>query len=130
MHFITSLIEMNSKFKQRILKDYKSDLNWQRIFVILNENNNDGEDVAKLSFYREKDLIFRFDQNIESYDYQSHRLCISHSIIKNILNIVYSKNTHFEYARCYETISFNYYIRDLIRYLKNYFKYCLKCQVF
>ena len=61
MHFITSLIEMNSKFKQRIVKDYKSNLNWQRIFVISNKNDDDDENVVKLSFYRKNNLIFRFD---------------------------------------------------------------------
>ena len=70
-------------------------------------------------FYRKNDLIFRFDQNIKSHDYQSRRLCIFHSIIKNILNIVHS-NIHFEYARCYKIILFNCYIRGLTRYLKNF----------
>ena len=126
--FITFLIKMNSKFKRRILKKYKSDLNWQRIFIILNEN--DGENAVKLPFYQKNDLIFRSDQNIKSHDYQSRRLCISHSIIKNILNIAHNEDIHSEYARCYKTVSFNYYIRDLTKYLKNYLKHCSKCQVF
>ena len=49
--FIISLIEMNSDFKQRILKDYKFNLNWQRISDVLKINNNDDENVVKLSFY-------------------------------------------------------------------------------
>ena len=126
--FIMFLIEMNLKFKRCILEEYESDLNWQHIFVIL--NGNDGENAVKLSFYRENDLIFRFDQNTESHNYQSRRFYIFYSVIKNILNIVYSEDTHSEYARCYETVSFNYYIRDLIRYLRDYLKHCSKCQVF
>ena len=35
-------------------------------------NANDIKNNAKLSFYRENDLIFRFDD----YIYESHRLCI------------------------------------------------------
>ena len=92
-------------------------------------NRNNGKNVVKLFFDRKNDLIFRFDQNIENHDYQSRRLCIFHSIIKNILNIVYN-NIHFGYARCYEIVLFNYYIRDLIRYLRNYLKYCFKYQMF
>ena len=128
MHFITFLIKMNSEFKSRILNEYKTDLNWQRIVDIL--EINDSENAAKLSFYRkENDLIFHFDQNIESHDYQLHRLCIPYSIIKNILNIAHN-DTHPEYARCYKTVSSNYYIRDLTKYVKNYLKHCPKCQVF
>ena len=68
INFIAFLIEINSKFKQRILNEYKTNLNWQRIVDILEVN--DSENVAKLSFYRrENDLIFRFDQNIENHDY-------------------------------------------------------------
>ena len=74
-------------------------------------------EYCRTLFYRKNDLIFRFNQNIKSHDYQSHQLYIFHSIIKNILNIVYNENTHFDYARYYEIILFNYYIRDLTKYL-------------
>ena len=119
---------MNSEFKQRILNEYKLNLNWQLIVDILEINDN--KNVAKLPFYREKnDLIFRSDQNIKNHDYQSHRLCIFHSIIKNILNVIHKK-IHSEFARCYDIISFIYYIRDLTKYLCDYFKYYSKCQIF
>ena len=82
MLFITSLIEMSSDFKQRILKDYKFDLNWQRISVILKVNSNDDENVVKLSFYwKEDDLIFRADHDTKSHDYESYKLCILYSVL-------------------------------------------------
>ena len=82
-------------------------------------NENDDKNAVKLSFYRINDLIFRFDQDIKNHYYQSHQLCIFHSIITNILNIAHN-DTHLKYARYYEKILFNYYIRGLTRYLKNY----------
>ena len=125
------LIEMNADFKQRILDDYKIDLNWQRVTFVLEANDNHDESVAILSFYKEEnDLIFRFDDYIiESHDYESNRLCISHSIIQEILKMTHD-DSHLEYARCYDQIVFSYYIRDLSRYLRDYLKHCSKCQIY
>ena len=130
MLFIIFLIEMSSDFKQQILKNYKFNLNWQRISNVLKVNNNDDENAAKLFFYwKENDLIFRANHDIESHDYEFHKLYISYSIIQKIFKIVHD-DSHSKYARCYEIISSNYYIRGLIRYLRNYFKHCSKCQIF
>ena len=54
--FIVSLMKMNQKFKDRILIDYKIDLNWQRIFVTLNIEIKNDENVAKLFFYKKKTI--------------------------------------------------------------------------
>ena len=130
MLFIIFLIEMNSNFKQRILEDYKFDLDWRRISNVLKINSNDGENVVKLSFYQRKnDLIFRANHDIDNHDYELYKLCISHSVIQKIFEIVH-ENNHSEYARYYEIISLKYYIRDLIKYLRNYLKHCFKCQIF
>ena len=51
MLFIIFLIEMSSDFKQQILKNYKFNLNWQRISDVLKVNSNDDENVVKLFFY-------------------------------------------------------------------------------
>ena len=56
--FIAILMKMKFNFKWRILNDYKNDLNWQRIFVILNSNANNDENVAKLFFYKKKMISF------------------------------------------------------------------------
>ena len=89
--FIMSLIEMNIDFKQRILNNYKIDLNWQRVTFVLEANDNHDENVVTLSFYRAKnDLIFRFDDYIiESHDYESNRLCISSSVIQEMLKMTH-----------------------------------------
>ena len=123
--FIVSLIKMNKVFRKRIIDDYKSDLNWQKINVILNIENG-----VNLSFVRKNDLIFKFDDFIiELHAYESRKLCISHLMIANILKIIHNEN-HDDFARCYEKISTSYYIRNLIKYLREYLKHYLKCQIF
>ena len=119
--FIVSLIEMNEFFRKRIIANYESDLNWKRIFSILNVEN----DVV-LFFCRENDLIFRID-DFELYD--TRRFCIFHSIIKDIFQLVHDEE-HFEYARFYEKIFVNYYIREFSQYLRDYLKHCFECQIY
>ena len=119
--FIIAVIDLNEVFRKRIMNEYIIDLNWKKISQILNSNNI--ENSAKLLLYQENDLIFRFDNHV----YKSHRLCISWSVIKNILKTAHDNDTHFEFARCYEKIVFFYYIRDLIKYFRDYLKHCSKC---
>ena len=130
--FIVSLVEMNFVFKQRILNDYKTNLNWQKIVNTLNQNVElSNENVVSLSFYKEKnDLIFRFeDITIDDHVYESCRLCISHFVVSNILRLTHDDD-HVDYVRCFEKISFFYYIRDLSRYLRDYLKHCSQCQIY
>ena len=49
--------------------------------------------------------------------------------INLILTTIHDEN-HVEFARCYEKITSFYYIRDLSRYLRDFLKYCFKCQIF
>ena len=125
--FITSFVEMKSKFKQRILNDYKIDLNWKRISKQLDVEVNN-EIVANLSFCREEnDFIFRSnDFIIDDHVYESRKLCISHSIVQNILELIHD-DEHFDYVKCFEQIVFFWYIRELSRYLRNYLKHCSNC---
>ena len=125
--FIISLVEMNEDFRKRILDEYKIDLNWKRIVETL---ENDSENAVKLSFYRDHELIFRFDDfTIEDHVYESRRLCISHSMINDILDLAHN-DEHFDFARCFDRISASWYIRDLSRYLRDYLKHCSQCQIY
>ena len=95
---------------------------------MLNQQNKNDENVVKFSFYREiNELIFRFDDFIiDNHVYEFHRLCIFHSIIQNILVVVHDDN-HSNFVRYYEKITIFYYIRDLFKYFKKFFKHCSKC---
>ena len=126
--FTISLIEMKKDFRNRIFDDYKIDLNWQKINQILNV---DDENVAKLFFCREKnDLIFRSnDFIIDDHVYEFRRFCIFHFVVSNILRLIYD-DKHANYVKCFEKMFASYYIRDLSRYLRDYLKYCSKCQIY
>ena len=123
--FIAFLIKMNDEFRDKIFNNYQTDFNWQKINAILSIEND-----AKLLFYRKNDLIYLSnDFIIEFHVYESRRLCISHSIIENILKMIHDEN-HLNFVRCYEKIIVFYYIRDFSRYFKDYFKHCPKCLIF
>ena len=128
--FTMSLVKMKKDFRQKLIIDYNTDLNWKKIFSMLDQQNKNDANVVKLSFYRKNELIFRFDNyTIDNHVYEFHRFCISQSIIQNILVVAYDNN-HSNFARCYNKIATFYYIRDLFKYLKNYFKHCFKYQTY
>ena len=121
--FTVSLIEMNFAFREKILIEYKTNFNWQKISVILNaEVEND----FFFSSYRKNDLIFR--KNEFSF-YNTIRFCISHFVIKNVLKLIHNEK-HVDYSCCYNKISFSYYIRELFKYFRDYLKYCSNCLMY
>ena len=127
--FITVLIEVEKDFLKRIIEDYFIDVNWKKISVVLDKQNVEND--ARFFFYwKINEFIFRSNEFItDDHAYESRRLCIFHSIIQNILVVAHDDN-HFEFARCYERISFNYYIRDFIKYFRDFLKHCFKCQTY
>ena len=129
--FIIVLIKMKKDFHKRIVVEYLTNLNWKKICEILNkQNENNIENDVQFLFYRQNKLIFRFDDFIiDDYVFESRRLYIFSSIIQNILIIAYNDN-YSNFARCYEKITFIYYIRDLTRYFRKYLKYCSKYQMY
>ena len=126
VYFTCSLVKMNDVFRQKILNDYKIDSNWNRILNVLSIEND-----VNLSFERkDHEFIFRVDDFIDDHVFISRRLCISDAVVKDVLEIVHDdSNDHSEYAKCYEQVVSTWYIRDLIRQLRDYLKYCSKCQI-
>ena len=126
VYFICSLMKMNETFEQKILDDYKVDVSWKRILSVLSIEND-----VNFSFEKENhEFIFRVDDFIDDHVFISRRLCISNVVVKNVLKIVHEdSNDHSEYAKCYEQIVSTWYIRDLTRQLRDYLKYCSKCQI-
>ena len=120
----TSTIKMNSDFKNRVIQDYKEDFDWIRIENVLNKSNN-----ISLSFVRENDLIYRKKIDTDIAFYVLQRMCALFEILKNIFSMIHDVNDHFDFDRIYNQITSFWYVRDLIRHLKNYFKHCSKCQV-
>ena len=128
--FIAALVKMKKNFRQKLVVDYSTDLNWKKIFSVFDQQNKNDVNVVKLSFYRENGLIFRFDGYItDSHVYEFHRFCISQSVIQNIFVAVHD-DSHSGFVRCYDKITVFYYIRDLFKYLRDFLKHCFKCQAY
>jgi hypothetical protein len=123
--FIIALVEMKFKFKAKIIDEYFTDSKWKKILHTLFKNT-----LTKLSFtLKIDDLIYCSDQIALEHVYEFKKLCISSIIIKNILNIAHDSE-HFDFAKCYDIISFFWYIHELTKHLRQYLRHCLKCQVF
>jgi hypothetical protein len=123
--FIITLIEMKFTFKAKIIDEYFTDSKWNKILHTLSKNI-----IIKLSFTLKSDfLIYRSDQIALNHVYEFKRLCISSIVIKNILNIAHDTE-HFDFVKCYDIISFSWYIHELTKHLRQYLRHCLKCQVF
>ena len=59
-------------------------------------------------FIKKNDFIFRLnDFIINNYVYESRRFCISHLIIKNILQLTHNEKKHFDYVKCFERLIFS-----------------------
>ena len=56
--YTATLIEMNNDFKRRIVKGYRSDSSWIKVFLTLNKETLYDENVAKLFFVLREIVIF------------------------------------------------------------------------
>ena len=128
--FIVAFMKMKTSFRQKLVADYNINLNWKKKSSMLDQQNNNDVNVAKFSFCRKNELIFRFDDYIiDSHAYESHRLCIFQSTIQNIV-VAAHDDSHSNFVRCYDKITISYYIRDLFKYLRDFLKHCFKCQTY
>ncbi len=76
-------------------------------------------------FFRHLDLIwFVLSSILISV---SQRLCISSDCVPNILAIAHEQR-HSDFEVCFEIISRSWYIKELIRALREYIKHCSQCQ--
>ena len=150
----TTLIEMFEKFRKKIIEDYEKNPIWKRILTTVLTNEALEKNAADLSFetvttiptetdaymksrievsnaniadmtsiFESFDLLYHIDRLIEL-----RRLCIFDSCVKDVMKIVHD-NDHSEFVKCFEMISQAWYIRKLIKALKNYIKHCSKCLV-
>ena len=125
--FTIVLVKMKKKFRQKLIIDYNIDLNWKKNYLRCLISKIKTTRTSSDFFYRENELIFRFDDyTTDSHAYEFYRFCIFQSIIQNIFVVVHD-DSHSNFARCYDKIIAFYYIRNLFKYLKDYLQYCFKC---
>ena len=82
---------------------------------------------TNISFLRYDELIYKKDSN-DNTSFTFKRLCISTSLIKNILSMIHDKN-HFDFDKTYQQIICAWYIQELTKHVKNYLKHCSKCKI-
>ena len=82
-------------------------------------------------FYRKNEFIFRFNDYItENHAFESRKFCISQSLIVDIFDTIHDVvNDHFEFQKCYERFTSFYFIRELFKQFRNYFRHCSNCQI-
>ena len=80
-------------------------------------------------FYRNNELIFRSNNYvIDSYAFQSHKLCIFQLFVDEIFDIVYDAvNDYVDFYKCYERLIFLYFIRELFKQFRVYLRHCSNC---
>ena len=79
-------------------------------------------------FYRKNNFIFCFDEYIiDSYVFESRKLCILQLFITKIFDIVYdAKNNHANFRKCYKQLIFFYFMKRLFKQLRDYIRYYSK----
>ncbi len=95
--FTFLLVQMDPALKEKILDEYKSDLNWKNISSILDKN-----DRTKVCFFCGSDeLIYQSDGFITGdHAFQPARLCIPWLVVQDILQILHDQS-HPGFTKCY-----------------------------
>lgn len=93
--FTASLVEMSTKFKQKLMDGYANNPAYKHINKVLNDSS---EGAAKLPFLRKHGLIFRRASATGDHAFTPRRLYIPNSCIKDILQIAHSEG-HPGYTR-------------------------------
>ena len=119
--FTANLMKMTSEFRKRLIEEYTKNSNWRKISKLIETSNKNG---TILSFITKDQLIYRRDSH--NMLFVSERLCISESLIQNILQTAHESN-HSGFDRIYQNVVFSYYIKSLFTHIKRYLKHCSKC---
>lgn len=112
------------EFRRRNTVDYINYSIWKKVRQTLksNEKNN-----FELFFLRHDDLIYR-KKSSHNIFFILRRLCISTTIVKNILNLIHDEN-YFKCDRTYQQIISFWYIANLTKHVISYIKHCFKYNI-
>lgn len=110
----TKLIKLNSEINKRINQKHANDFRWRKYVFLLHHSDKLKKNVSKMSFIREKPLIYYIDQLIDV-----KRLCVLKDYVRKRLNIAHNSE-HFEYAKTHNILIKSWYIYDLTKLLKIY----------
>ena len=124
--FTIFMTEINKNFKEKFILRYQQNSTWRKISNIIDVNE---KNHTSISFLRVDNIIYRRKINDNS-SFVSRRMCVSTFMIKEILITVHNEsNDHSEFDHFYERINNFWYIKELIRYFKNYIAHCSQCKI-
>ena len=127
---VTALVEMSPELKTRLLEGYASDPKWAKIAEVLDNNENTGEDAAKLLFIRGNNGLFqRIKDVIADYIYTPQRLYIPNIYVHEFLDITHLGG-YVGRDKCHEIITRQQFILGLDRKLREYIRYYPKYQLY
>ena len=124
----TTLVEIRPELREQIRQGYAQESAWQKVVKVLDAN--DHYEAAKLPFEKDEDgIIWRIDDKTGDHAFTPRRLCIPDACVKTFFDIAHT-DAHIGFAKCYEAISQQWYIRGLSRQLREYLRHCSKCQLY
>ena len=124
--FTIFMAEMNKDLKEKFILRYQQNSTWQKISDVIDASE---KNHTNISFLRVDNIIYRREISDNS-SFVPRRMCVSAFMIKEILIIVHNEsNDHSEFDHFYERINSFWYIKELIRYLKNYIAHCSQCKI-
>ena len=109
-----------------MLNEYVENQDWIRIINILNKSVKNN---TQLSFEMIDDFVYRKKISDDASSFVFKRMCVSISMINDILTMVHNDEKHFGFERIYERIVCFWYIRELISHLKRFLKNYSECNV-
>jgi len=127
--YFTTLVKMSKEFKNRIFLKYTKNKVYTRIKNILKIKIRLKSNIIRLPFKLNNKLIYKINLFISNYAYRPRRLCLPPSIIGDIFKILYLKE-YSGHAKLYKIINSFWFIRNLIKYFREFLKYCSKYLVF
>ena len=115
------VIEMSSKFWDKIKKNYTENKCWKKMIRQLKWVEN--VEIIEFSYFMNDDLIYY----INLIDF-CHCFCIFKSLEKEIFQMIYDKYHHADFYWIYNMIIISLFIQNLFWWLNQYIIHCLKCQ--
>ena len=125
-----SLVELSSKLRQQLIDGYQKDSAWSKVLATLEANEKAEENAASLPFLRdEAGLVWKVDASTGDHAFVPRRLCVPESCVPIFLEIAHS-GSHVGFAKCWDSISRQWYIRNLTKKLRDYLRHCPQCQLY
>jgi Integrase zinc binding domain len=153
VHVSATLLQLNEKFKQKIIQKYSNNIHFDSILKIITsykeefsishiadvkittlkndttpKNATPTTDMIERprSLYKlTKDSLLFYKDSID----QRYRLCLSRNMLKKIFHLTHDRENHYDVSKIYSRLITRYFVFSLLCQVKRYIAYCPKCQV-